>query len=398
MDIKEAISHNYIGIWPASALFNGVDDVVNFGKPSVVQSIGTSDFYLAVIFKVASRPISIRNIAGPNQNGATTTSRFGIQIRNDGFIQYSLTFGSTLNIDTTHNIAIDDGKVHYAVMNADRDGKLTCYLDGEVVQEPSIAAASAFDFVPARSFRVGAFSSGTDTDQLFFPGHIAFVSFGKRLLTGLEIACPEKIRTTTDSFTCYLNGESSLEYDLTGNEINGTWAGTGNHRGFLTNVYPYALKEGYSLYKKDSNPDIQIPYLFSGLPINNPTVPAGYSLDKNVTGSEAEINLASILMNFNPENRVNANIAFMDRSSATYQTSASRASGYYDSNNPYNYHSSELANYSTYSTFFNTGYENKFFSKVSKISGVVNSIVRMLIYGNNKTSEEANEIKIYCGI
>lgn len=399
MNIKEALNSRYIGIWPACAKFNGTNDVVNFGKPDLIQTIGTSDFYLACRFKLLAKPVSTsRGIAGSNTYPADSGTRFGFYIRPDGYVGFSISFGTALKYDTSYTVDLLDGSYHELVMNNDRDGMARFYVDGVLRFERDISTQSAFDFVPAKSFRVGSFSSAADAASLFSNIEVDFISFGKRLLTPLEVSRLDYIRNTTNSFTCYMNGESSLEYDISGNNVNGTWAGTGVRKSYMKDAYPYRLIDGYSLYTKDANPDIQVPYLFNGNPINSPTVPSGYANSGEFLGSNKYINKASCMFNFDPENRTHASIAILDRSNATYQSATSRASSFYDASNVYSYHTSELVDFTTYHSYFNAGYENRFYAKLKKSGATILGIEEMLLYGTNKTDVESNIIKEFCKI
>ena len=394
MDFKEKLNNRFSAVMPACAIFNGTDDNINFDKPAIVSGIDTSDFYLAVRFRLPANPATVCLVAGSDINGATTTTRFGIGINTNGTPFWHLTFGAELNISYNFVDSVADGNEHEAVINVDRSGYVQLFMDGVMYYEIDISGQVAFNFAPGSPFRVGSFSVvGTDAATLFFPGTVQFVSFGKRILTPLEISRLDTIRNTSNSFTIYPNGHSTLEYDLSGNAINGTWEGTGSKKSFFKGGYPYASVNGYSVYKKTGYADIQIPYSFAGTPISSPTVPSGYSHDSDVSGTETYLNNASCLIDFDPLGRVHSSVGLFKRSDETIHNSLSRASQYYDASNPYRWHITELTDFSIYNYFFNSSYKDRLFTKYS--GGLLMEILncKAALTGGNLT-----KAKQYCGI
>ena len=393
MDFKEALNNRYSSILPACAIFNGTDDSLNFGKPAVISGINTSDFYLAVRFRLPANPSTQCLVAGCDINGATTTTRFGIGIGTNGKPFWHLTFGAGLDLSYNYVDSVADGNEHEAVINVDRSGFVQYFMDGVMYYELDISAQVAFNFAPTEPFRVGSFSTVGDAATLFFPGTVQFVSFGRRILTALEVSRLDTIRNTSNSFTIYPNGHSTYEYDLSGNAINGTWEGTGSKKSFFKNGYPYSGIYGYSLYKKSGSADIQIPYSFAGTPISSPSVPAGYSHDSDIPGDSTYLNSASCLIDFDPLNKTHASVDLFKRDNTTIQNATSRASAYYDSANPYRWHVSELLDFGVFNFYFNTTYRNRLFTKVS---GVL--LQEILNCSSAQADADLIKAKTYCGI
>lgn len=393
MDFKEALNNRYSSILPACAIFNGTDDSLNFGKPAVISGINTSDFYLAVRFRLPANPSTQCLVAGCDINGATTTTRFGIGIGTNGKPFWHLTFGAGLDLSYNYVDSVADGNEHEAVINVDRSGFVQYFMDGVMYYELDISAQVAFNFAPTEPFRVGSFSTVGDAATLFFPGTVQFVSFGRRILTALEVSRLDTIRNTSNSFTIYPNGHSTYEYDLSGNAINGTWEGTGSKKSFFKNGYPYSGIYGYSLYKKSGSADIQIPYSFAGTPISSPSVPAGYSHDSDIPGDSTYLNSASCLIDFDPLNKTHASVDLFKRDNTTIQNATSRASSYYDSANPYRWHVSELLDFGTFNFYFNAAYRNRLFTKVS---GVL--LQEILNCSSAQSGADLIKAKTYCGM
>ena len=115
MDFKEALNNRYSSILPACAIFNGTDDSLNFGKPAVISGINTSDFYLAVRFRLPANPSTQCLVAGCDINGATTTTRFGIGIGTNGKPFWHLTFGAGLDLSYNYVDSVADGKLTPAI-------------------------------------------------------------------------------------------------------------------------------------------------------------------------------------------------------------------------------------------------------------------------------------------
>ena len=57
-------------------------------------------------------------------------------------------------------------------------------------------------------------------------------------------------------------------------------------------------------------------------------------------------------------------IEIFNRVDTVIQTDVSRASAFYDADNPHRYHVSEIADYTKYFEFFNDDYKYKLFSKI----------------------------------
>jgi len=159
-----------------------------------------------------------------------------------------------------------------------------------------------------------------------------------------------------------LHGQGTYIFDLIGS-VHMTWSGT-SHQDFDLNGSTLLLNSGYSLWKKYGSPDEYVPYV-GGNPYDVSSTLTGYTKVSDHAGSLTTFNLAPALIDFDYNDNTPAELLILDRSDTDFQTDYSRASSYYDSSNPYRYHSSEIANPTIYNQFFKAGYRGMFYSKIT---------------------------------
>lgn len=180
-----------------------------------------------------------------------------------------------------------------------------------------------------------------------------------------------------------LNGEAGLflKYDKS--------APFGGYTRFSSNGYSDALAGGYSCYKLDGSPDINIP-LVNGTAISTVAVPAGYVKYFDVEGNETLHNFYGSLIEF-----VGAEF---DRSDTDIYEDAARA-GYYDAANPKRWHVSEF-NRLQLNTWLKESYRGIWFPKINPNSVDIearNRVVEIFSYNTNKTGDDFNYVLRYTG-
>lgn len=186
-------------------------------------------------------------------------------------------------------------------------------------------------------------------------------------------------------WTSDIGATEALKYDgntMTVNPINwypdlysGYDVVSNNHADLTSNLsYDYELNgstypntQGYSLWEKASNPDIQVPFDINGNALNltaGVNIPTGYTKTRDIVAGGNKWNMADALIDFDPDDGTNALVDIFDRSNATIQNATSRASLFYDASNPYRYQINEIADPRIYDTFFEDAYKDRIFGKV----------------------------------
>ena len=159
---------------------------------------------------------------------------------------------------------------------------------------------------------------------------------------------------------------------------------------FSTYASRHCLDYGYSLYQKAANPDIQVPFLLSG--VKNPTIPAidGYVWIADFAGNATNHNLASSKLNFAG--------AEWDRSDDTIFADAARAAGtYYAAGTPKAWHITEL-NQLAMSDWFEADKEGQIYVHMETNSVESRqSLNELIAYTTRKTGADFLKILKYTG-
>ena len=95
---------------------------------------------------------------------------------------------------------------------------------------------------------------------------------------------------------------------------------------------------------------------------------------------------------------MSSQIEIFNRVDTVIQTDVSRASAFYDADNPHRYHVSEIADPNIYDTFFEIDYKNRFFGVVKLISGTPVLLKEFLNYATKKVGDGLTKVLKYCGI
>jgi len=259
----------------------------------------------------------------------------------------------------------------------DKDGSTTIYESDVQVG----TASGTFGNVPNGTNHWGARDGAAD----LIPSTISLIS--GRIYSDLA-------ETTLVGSYVFTGG--SILFDISGNGKNFT----GNsiidaNGGFSANGSSYLLDSGHALWQKSGSVDVYIP---SG---GQTTLPAtGYTLTKNYEGSSTKLNMAPCLIGFNETSSAATALEIFDRSNATRQTAASRASDYYDATSlatRSRYHISEVYPHEVLTTLFEAAYQNKVFSAISK-EGTDFSLTDFISYTTQRTGAALASVESYCQI
>jgi hypothetical protein len=198
----------------------------------------------------------------------------------------------------------------------------------------------------------------------------------------------------------YPQGHGDYEYDVSGNGNHGTWSGTGSRYGYNKNGSTYLNTQGYSLWQKESNPDIQVPFDIDGDPLSltpGTDIPTGYTHSYDNASGGSNWNMADALIDFDPDDTLDSNLDNFDRSNTTIYSADARSGVDYDAGNPYRFHINNL-DPRIYLPWRNVGYRGKMFSKI--ILGEYEElryIREILNYSTDYTDGDEFRIMRYCG-
>jgi len=163
----------------------------------------------------------------------------------------------------------------------------------------------------------------------------------------------------------------------------------------------YLNDNGYSLWQLAANPDIQVPFDINGDPLSltaGVDIPAGYTKTRDIVAGGSKWNMADALIDFDPDVGTSVKVDMFDRSNATIQTAASRASLFYNAGFPYQYQVNEIADPRIYDTFFETAYKDRVFGKVALDGTDLIRLDEMLNYTTQKTGSGLTSVTNYCKI
>lgn len=235
-------------------------------------------------------------------------------------------------------------------------------------------------------FWIGAGNDGTGAKTLQ-----AFASFG-------DVGICKRILTPTEQ-TAAFNGnlpsnmlahwdcaprEDTKIYDFSGNYYNLTGSGLLSLVEFSKQGSKQAQNKGYTLYTDFPNKEWQVPNLDSGSPFVGETPPAGYTEQGNYAGSLTGLNGGECYLILSAIDRSNTTVS-------SYLARRTDLQNYYYAPLPTYYHSAELSN-KVFRSYFNSGYEGKWFWKTSN-----RLISDLVIYNTNKSGADYNTIIKWSG-
>lgn len=376
-------------ILPAVAKFNATDQEINFGQDALWNSIGTSDFFLAVKFRTSDKT-STMGIVGPSRVGVF--DKFGISTASTGLIYNILK--DNLPIDaTSFNYRIDTipynvNETYIAIINADRSGNMTCYLNGILVGTKDMSEIVASNLQPANDMRVGSYGLEDNSNgSLWFNGNIYWAKFGKNLLTPTEIADIENYQST---WACYPVGNPVNEYDVYGSR-NGVWNGnTAKRIQYLTDGESFHNEKGISLWESGANKEY-IPY-YNGAARADAQAPVGYTKTFDSPYVVSQWNLSKGTINFNPMTTADSKLDIFNKANSIIHI-ATGSMDYYNASLPYEWTFEELSSYAKYNSYFNTDYQDRLFVKI-----IDYSLVEILNCTAKQTGSALTKAKTYCGI
>jgi len=193
----------------------------------------------------------------------------------------------------------------------------------------------------------------------------------------------------------YPIGMGDYEYDVSGQNQHGTWSGTGGRYTYDELTSTRLIKEGYSLWQKDANPNIHVPLNNDGGALSltpGVNIGAGYSKSEDIQGNATYYNFADALFDFDPDGTINSKLDVFDKSNATIHI-ATGSMDFYNASYPYGWLGSELRSYSKYNSYFNVLYQDRLFTKVE--DGLLKDIFNL---HTKLTGNDLTKAKLYCGI
>lgn len=368
IDYSERISDNDGEFMPRVADFNGSDDVAS---KTVANFLGSATSGSVKVMVNSNSSDWVRVFSSPDNS--TTSKYYSCEIV---FGKPRISIRGTITNNYITDNAISNGwhEIEYISDGSNYDIK----VDGISVD--------------------GAISDGTDDGKWFsYVTNRDSIDIGGILDSSpsysvCQIAWVKIDDGTNGYWIC--NGTTDFIYDISALANHLTITGTGSHYDFDKDASLYPKTSGYSLWEHATSDPIQVPFDVNGTALSltaGVNIPTGYTKTRDISGS-LKHNLAEALVDFDPTDATPADLDTLDRSNATIQTADSRASIWYDSDNPYRYHIKEIADPRTYSRYFNTGYKGLFFSKVqTALNGSIYDIVRLdenIIYATDKVNTD----------
>ena len=161
-------------------------EYVDFG--TAVGNPGINDFAFGLWFRSTNSGDDMSMIARSVYSAAD--GRYALLLYN-GTVRVLLDLGPNFVVSSPAS-NYNDGNWHFAVVNVDRDGDLSLYLDNTLVKSTSIAGRSNFDFRSyIRNLYLGAYNDpdgiGVHNSFGYFDGDLDEAFFINRLLTPAEI-------------------------------------------------------------------------------------------------------------------------------------------------------------------------------------------------------------------
>jgi|GEM_PF-1582742 len=162
-----------------------------------------------------------------------------------------------------------------------------------------------------------------------------------------------------------------------------------------SNIKNNCLDLGYSLFKKAGAVDLYIPYSDSQEPLVNPTVPAGYAIDSNVSGDLLNHNLTKSKIRFIQDQYDRSNTTQCN-ANARLATATITGVPAYDSINTKDWHIFELQDGDFIIGCYNQGYQNTTFIKFNCIAyNIHNKILELFSYATDRVDVDIKKIVKY---
>lgn len=238
--ITESLLSTGARIYPSGAKSNGTDDLLSFAP--VVFTANNSLWFrggftdaLGANMPIIGNASNLKYFQMGSGGAASVTG---------AFMGETDTNGDFLNFTT--NFTLEANVVYDIVLLNKGSGNWELFIDG-VSQGTDTTTNETMTVVYAFA-RATTFGKGIGS----------FLGIYSRLLTETEI----KARTIVNSdlkVGFHLTGKGLYEYDISGNGVNGTWAGTGAHFDYFHRASTYYLVNGWKKYTKAGQKDEIVP-------------------------------------------------------------------------------------------------------------------------------------------
>jgi lysophospholipase L1-like esterase len=179
-------------------------------------------------------------------------------------------------------------------------------------------------------------------------------------------------------------GVSEYEPDILGTNGFMEWNGDAE-RGISVSGELYYLDNGYSIYWKQGENNILIPYSPNATLISELST-LGFELIRKYSGDLNDVNMAPCSIDFDPTDSANALLDIFDRSNATIYNDLARINDY-DSGETYIHRIEDISDIDIYNGWKNTGYK-KNYSKVNKVYDlkyIPTLLKEIVVYGDDKS-------------
>jgi len=378
MILKEILNTDYAQygrqsmVMPRIASFNGTDDYIDTG----LDLTGATSVDLTMVCYRGSVGISTASMQAKNSSNTFgilwhTTNHIYVMAKNGATTHYGYINNQTQTGWFTLRAVYDGG----GAGDADR---LKLYKNG-VLQTLSFGGTipASLGTYDTRKFRIGY---GYYTSDGFMTGLISYLSISINGGTSYEY---------------YPIGMGDYDYDVSGQNQHGIWAGTGDRYAYNQEAQTRMIKEGYSLWQKTGSDDIHVPFNNAGSVLSltpGVNIPAGYSKTEDILGNDTYYNFANALFDFDPDNTDNNKLDVFDKSNSTIHI-ATGSMEYYDASIPHGWLGRELYDYTLYNNYFNAAFQDRLFTKVEDylLKDILNCKAK-------QTGIALTRAKTYCGI
>ncbi len=182
-------------------VFDGMDDYMDVGHSGGLN-FGTGDFSIAFWIKASYG--GFHNIV--RKGYGSGKSHFAVALRTNGILQTELDDGTQIVVSNDDGTVIDDDRWHHVVVNFDRDGLMTRYIDGKPDGSAVNIAGIGNINSPANLFISGQsdYSNGTLDDIRLY----------NRVLTISEVQDIYQLPTVTINFGDTINATLSTVTEI----------------------------------------------------------------------------------------------------------------------------------------------------------------------------------------
>lgn len=284
VDFAESINNLPAKFLPRNGDYNGTDDFTTFDNLSILSGLTTATFLLK--FKSTDADAN-QYLFAQTFNGQT----FNIRL-NSGIVACAVTGSSAIGSTNLYN----DGVFNYVVLVLN-GSDLNLFVN--ITDEDSANDASALSVSSDDNIMLGA-RGDNGASAGFCECQIACAAIFNYAFNSQQITDFSNGIIPNDSiFETYPTGSGDYEYDISSNENHGTINGTGNHFDYDENASIYLNTNGYSLWQKAANPDIQVPLNRSGTALSltaGVDIPTGYTKTRDVSAAGNKWNMADSLV------------------------------------------------------------------------------------------------------